>query len=355
MDSTSRMVNEIDSVPSPEPTQTEEGTLPPISYNGAFLLIGMMALLFLSGLTQGDYRLALHKMGFRDPVTKGYTILLTTPILFELMFNRLDRMVQNFPRIRKALHNLHRHAPYLIITGLVMFFMRIENIFDVSFNEWMGYDLTPIVYGIEGNIVPNIQETLRTSWMDAAMVTVYVGLYALMHIGCVFGFSVSGNTEMVKKFTFTWCGIYLAALPFYLFAPVNEVWVTSSLHCDLYGWNEASGILYDSCDDDSGYIHAIASINNCFPSLHNAFAWALPFLFWKTGYKKTGHFFAIFASLVTLSTVYLAIHWLTDIAAGILLAWIITHYAVRINYTIQPSLKVTDVGWIDDKATIEDE
>ena len=38
----------------------------------------MMALLFLSGLTQGDYRLALRKLGFRDPVTKGYTILLTT-------------------------------------------------------------------------------------------------------------------------------------------------------------------------------------------------------------------------------------------------------------------------------------
>jgi len=46
---------------------------------------------------------------------------------------------------------------------------------------------------------------------------------------------------------------------------------------------------------------------------------------------------------------------LTDIAAGILLAWIITHYAVRINYTIQPSLKITDVEWIDKEATIESE
>ena len=45
------------------------------------------------------------------------------------------------------------------------------------------------------------------------------------------------------------------------------------------------------------------------PSLHNAFAWALPFLFWKTGHRRAGNLSAIFASLVTLSTVYLAIHW----------------------------------------------
>ena len=76
---------------------------------------------------------------------------------------------------------------------------------------------------------------------------------------------------------------------------------------------------------------------------------------WKTGHKRAGNLSAIFASLVTLSTVYLAIHWLTDIAAGILLAWIITHYAVRVNYTIQPSLKVTDIEWIEKEATIENE
>ena len=332
-----------------------DSSVPPVSYNGVFLLLGMMALLFVGALTQGDLSRTFRLMGFRDPVTKAYTIMLTTPILFELLFNPLDRLVKDRPHLRRILHNLHRHAPYLIITGLVMLLMRIENVFDVPFNEWLGYDLTPIVYSLEGNIVPDIQERLRSAWMDTAMVTVYVGLYALMHVCCIFGFSISNNTEMVKKFTFTWCGVYLAALPFYLFAPVNEVWVTSSLHCDLYSYNEASGILYTNCDDTSGYIHAIASINNCFPSLHNAFAWALPFLFWKTGYKRAGHFSAIFASLVTLSTVYLAIHWLIDIAAGILLAWIITSLAVRINYTIQPSLKITDVGWIDKEATIENE
>ncbi|MDP6223665.1 MAG: phosphatase PAP2 family protein [Candidatus Poseidoniaceae archaeon] len=336
-------------------SQSLEEELPPVSYNGVFFLIGMMVILFIGAMTQGDFSRTLRLMGWRDPVTKAYTIMLTTPIFFEMLFHPLDRLVKDHPRVRALLHNLHRHAPYLIITGLVMLLMRIENVFDVPFNEWLGYDLTPIVYSIEGNIVPDIQEALRTGWMDTAMVTVYVGLYALLHVGCIFGFSLSGNTEMVKKFTFTWCGVYLAALPFYLFVPVNEVWVTSSLHCDLYGWNEASGILYTNCDDTSGYIHAIASINNCFPSLHNAFAWALPFLFWKTGHKRAGNLTAIFASLVTLSTVYLAIHWLTDIAAGILLAWIITHYAVRINYTIQPSLKITDVEWIDKEATIESE
>ena len=83
------MDNEIETELYLQSTKTEEDFIPPISYNGAILLIAMMTLLFLSGLTQGDYRLALHKMGFRDPITKAYTLLLTTPILFELMFNPL--------------------------------------------------------------------------------------------------------------------------------------------------------------------------------------------------------------------------------------------------------------------------
>ena len=79
-------------------------------------------------------------MGFRDPVTKAYTIMLTTPILFELLFNPLDRLVKDRPRLRRILHNLHRHAPYLIITGLVMLLMRIENVFDVPLTN--GWDTT---------------------------------------------------------------------------------------------------------------------------------------------------------------------------------------------------------------------
>ena len=49
----------------------------------------MMALLFVGALTQGDLSRTFRLMGFRDPVTKAYTIMLTTPILFELLFNPL--------------------------------------------------------------------------------------------------------------------------------------------------------------------------------------------------------------------------------------------------------------------------
>ena len=147
-----------------------------------------------------------------------------------------------------------------------MLLMRIENVFDVPFNEWLGYDLTPIVYSIEGNIVPDIQGALRTGWMDTAMVTVYVGLYALYTwvVSRLFLKWKYGDGEEVH---IHWCGVYLCSLAVLPLCSSQRGMGESSLHCDLYGWNEASGILYTNCDDTSGYIHAIASINNCFPSL----------------------------------------------------------------------------------------
>ena len=71
------------------PSQEVDSSVPPVSYNGVFLLLGMMALLFVGALTQGDLSRTFRLMGFRDPVTKAYTIMLTTPILFELLFNPL--------------------------------------------------------------------------------------------------------------------------------------------------------------------------------------------------------------------------------------------------------------------------
>ena len=68
----------------------------------------MLVILFIGAMTQGDFSRTLRLMGWRDPVTKAYTIMLTTPIFFEMLFHPLDRLV--IILVFAYLHNLHRHA-----------------------------------------------------------------------------------------------------------------------------------------------------------------------------------------------------------------------------------------------------
>ena len=80
------------------------------------------------------------------------------------------------------------------------------------------------------------------------------------------------NTEMVKKFTFTWCGVYLALTVLPL-VPVNEVWVTRGARSV---WLERGERYFvHELDDTSGYIHATLH-QQLFPITHNAFAWRTP-------------------------------------------------------------------------------
>ena len=52
-----------------EASQPLEAELPPVSYNGVFFLIGMLVILFIGAMTQGDFSRTLRLMGWRDPVT----------------------------------------------------------------------------------------------------------------------------------------------------------------------------------------------------------------------------------------------------------------------------------------------
>jgi membrane-associated phospholipid phosphatase len=256
-------------------------------------------------------------------------------------------------RTRRALDNLHAHAPYLIAIGIVMLVMRLENVFDLDITAALGLDWTPHIQALEGDIVARFQAALRSHALDLFLRFIYVTVYALFHVVAMVGFAVMGKTTMVKRFTVTWTLVYAIALPFYILAPVNETWTTNpeyGCYDSLDGpfgsfATDTEGVLHNECGDDSGIVFAISSINNCFPSLHNAFAWALPFLLFKSGWRRLGLFTAVISTLVSVSTLYLGIHWVTDLVAGIALAWIVTSVAVRFDYVLTPGLKLRDAVW----------
>lgn len=323
----------------------------PVSRVGVALMLGLLVVVLVAGILRNGVLRALGDLGFRSPAIAVYTLLLLSPILFEGLYPRLRR-TRNV-RWRAIIENLHAHAPYLIAIGTTMLVMRIQNVYDLDLTAALGLDWTPHVEAIEGDVVADLQAAMRTTVLDYGFHFVYITLYALYHVSAMVGFAATGRSAMVRRFTVTWILVYAVALPFYLVAPVNETWTTNPAYgCyDSYDGpygdfaTGTEGVLHDECGADDGVVLAISSINNCFPSLHNAFAWALPMLLWRSGWRRAAKGTAVFATLVTISTVYLGIHWIVDIVAGILLAWSVTWVAVRFDYRLDHRLRLSGARW----------
>jgi membrane-associated phospholipid phosphatase len=331
-----------------------DGLLPastPVSRVGVAVMLGLLGIVLAAGIARNGVLQALGDLGFRSPAIAAYTLMLLSPIAFEGLYPRLRQA--RSPRARFVVENLHAHAPYLILIGTVMLVMRLQNVYDLDVTALLGLDWTPHLHRIEGDVVARLQQATRHPALDLGFQFVYVTVYALYHVVAMVGFAATGRTAMVKRFTVTWVLVYAIALPFYFLAPVNETWTTNPEY-GCYGSYDGpygdfstptAGVLHDECGDGDGIVFAISSINNCFPSLHNAFAWALPFLLWRSGWRRAAAGTSVIATLVSASTLYLGIHWITDLVAGIALAAFVTWVAVRFDYRLDTRLRLRGAKW----------
>jgi len=81
-------------------------------------------------------------------------------------------------------------------------------------------------------------------------------------------------------------------------------------------------------------ITTVDPLDNCFPSLHAALIASALLIVHTTNLKRYEAFLAFAFSAIAFATLYLGVHWITDIVAGILLSVvtfrIAEHYGDRI-------------------------
>jgi membrane-associated phospholipid phosphatase len=317
-----------------------------VSRIGLAVMGGLLAVVLVVGALRNGMVQALGDMGFRSPMKATYTLILLSPLAFEAAYPRLTRRWEEGSQLRTYVDRLHIHAPYLIVVGLVMLAVRLENVWDLDITAFFGWDLTPVVHTLEGDAVGTVQHAMRHRLLDLFFWFIYIDVYFLWHAVGLFVFALSGLTGLVKRMTVAWVLIYAIAMPFYILAPINETWVTNPIYDCGYDYAGApEGIIHQECGFAKGMVYAISSINNCFPSLHNAFAWILPFVLWRSGRTKWANRLAPVAFLISVSTIYLGIHWFTDLVAGLLTAWIAAVIATRIDFTLAPSLAIKGLKW----------
>lgn len=156
--------------------------------------------------------------------------------------------------------------------------------------------------------------------LDRAMVWIYNYGFVLSLWICIVR---SYWTKSVKKMlSYALSGHLLQfplILPFYNLILLHEVWFVNK-QPDLLGrvWESENQLLY--------------TVANCFPSMHTSIAFAMLLLALREKDRVFKYMMVTYCAAIIYSTMYLQIHWVIDVIAGMLFAYGVVKLADGILY-----------------------
>lgn len=216
---------------------------------------------------------------------------------------------------------LRRHG--LVLLGLVAMLVPeiLESNVDARVTAWVGRDFTPLAQAIGP---PHLSTLLQTAapvgWFRGLMVAVYVLGYPFLIVAVPATLAWLDDGPRARQAVAVYALSFLAALPFYLFVPVREVWTQAG---------EAPNLVLQH-PWVARHLYSFNDVNNCFPSLHTAMSVGLACVAAQSRHRRLARGTVALATAIVFSTMFLAIHWAADVAAGLLLAGTAAAVAARL-------------------------
>ncbi len=196
----------------------------------------------------------------------------------------------------------------VIVFGLI----KMENIVqDIHPFPW---DFTPLFYSIEGNkYILLLQGAIENVWFVHAIAIFYLTLFTAFILAIPVFYTLTGDREQMRTYTYILFFNYIVLVPFYLFFNVT---VTS-----MYPpGTPVKPLLYQHSDYLS-VVLLVDRLNDCFPSGHISLTLSLMFMaFLRTDNRMFRAISTAVFVFTVFSVIYLGIHWLTDVFGGMVLA-----------------------------------
>jgi membrane-associated phospholipid phosphatase len=232
--------------------------------------------------------------------------------------------------------NLRRSWWVVVALAVVLALNKIVRDVGVELSWLIGVHLTGLIYAIEGGVVATVQ-----SYATPALTTyfgfAYVYGYAFLLTFPLLAYAVHHDWRQLRVLLVAYALNYGVGLVLYVafvaYGPRNFV------------PDQVESLLYVQWPDVQLVTSRVNRNTNVFPSLHASLATTVAIVAYRfdEAYPRWTPVAATLAASIAVATMYLGIHWFTDVVAGVALAAV----SVAVGLRFVPSDRAVE----DDHAT----
>jgi len=218
-----------------------------------------------------------------------------------------------------------------ILLGILVMKSALDLLND-PIKEALSLDFTPLIFSIEGDAVLHVQRALLSDGMTLFLLIVYLIGYIFLYNFSFALFAYMDRRKVANDVIFNNLIILVMSIPFYWFFPV---YVTSwpQVH-DPSATAVVPGmqaLAYNYSPQINQFFRLHDPFDNCFPSLHVAVPLAIFIILVRTvpGFRLYKWFLGIMTALIAVAIIYLGVHWIIDIFAGMAVAVVSVYLTER--------------------------
>lgn len=220
------------------------------------------------------------------------------------------------PRARQA-------APSIVALGFVLILNGLFRDVGVTLSWLVGLNITQYIFAIEGQFVVAVQSLARPG-LTLYFAAIYLYGYAVLLVFPLLAYLALPDARSLRETTVAYTINYAIGLTCYVlfiaYGPRNVI-------PDL-----VDPLLYDVWPSSEFLTTTINRNTNVFPSLHTSLSVTVALMAYRTRdiYPVWFPIAAVLAASVAVATMYLGIHWATDVVAGTLVAYLSVRFAERL-------------------------